>query len=362
MTEELGEIAARINTNPLGRLMHGQRELFHSNLVGWFFEVLPDAADAVFRSYAPEGVDRGRFPEREPKNMDLVFHWPDRAPVVIENKVFSLPGKKQLDAYEATTRTWPDAPGLVLLSVSAPGFDAGNWQHLRYGDLATRIRAALPETETQTYEVETMRHYADLIEDLQRLIDTVDVRSDSETVWQNSTVNEVIGSSQMRAALHKARAQRVARAINDAIPTLEQPSGSGMTRAKPLVEAFEYVRIDGVDLHIGWQLQGDDFRRTAIYHDAPYKGDSDASRHQREEFSRQHPQFFTFPSPLAQKHHGRGEFNHFAPESVLKYVRVPGMTIAELKAAAAAVHAEIVAMRPSGGAGAKPATATRAAP
>ncbi len=91
MTDDFTAIARRIEANPLGRLMYGQRELFHSNLIGWFFDMLPEAADATFRPLTLPGTDSGRWVDRERGHMDLVFHWPDRAPLVIENKVFSLP-------------------------------------------------------------------------------------------------------------------------------------------------------------------------------------------------------------------------------------------------------------------------------
>lgn len=343
VSDDFRAVAARIEANPLGRIMYGQRELFHSNLIGWFFDELPQAADAVFRSFATAGADSDRFVERERKNMDLVFHWPDLAPLIVENKVFSLPQKKQLDGYEAATVTWKHAPALVLLSVSAPGFALGRWQYLSYRDLATRIRAALPDTAT--YEVETMRRYADLVDDMDRLIDAVEVRSDEERVWLPDSLMSAISSSQMRAALHKARAQRVAGVLNDSLPALERQAASGMTNSQPFVEVFEPITVDGVNLRLGWQLQGDAFRRTAIYQDPPHKGRADIAQRRRVRMSRKHPEFFTFPAQLPQTHAGGNEFNHFAPDSVLKYVKAKDITIAELKTAATAVHAELVALR-----------------
>lgn len=342
VSEDFRAVAARIETNPLGRIMYGQRELFHSNLIGWFFDALPEAADAVFRGFAPEGEGARRFPERERKNMDLVFHWTDRAPVVIENKVFSLPQKKQLDDYEAATATWAHAPGLVLLSMSAPGFALDRWQHLSYRDLAHRIRVALPDTTS--YEVETMRRYADLVDDMDRLIDAVEVRSDTESVWLPDSLLSAISSSQMRAALHKARAQRVAGVLNDTLPALGRQAASGMTSSQPFVEVFEPVTVDGLTLRLGWQLQGVAFRRTVIYTEPPHHGRSEIAQRRRVRMSRKHPEFFTFPASLPQTHAGTGEYNHFAPDSVLKYVKAPGITVAELKSAATAVH-EIVALR-----------------
>lgn len=344
--EALKEIAAGIEANPLGRLMYGQRELFHSNLIGWFFDQLPEAADATFRPLVGPGADLGRFVERERGHMDLVFHWPDRAPLVIENKVFSLPQRDQLEEYHAASAKWPHAPALVLLSVSAPDFDLGEWRYLSYAEFATRIREALPDDSS--YEVETMRRYATLVADLHELVSAVDVQSDSERVWLQDSLLSAISSSQMRAALRKARAQRVARVINGFLPGLEQPAAGGMSNATPLVESFEYVYTRGMHLHLGWQLQGNQFRRAAVYHDQSISGRSQESRRLREDVSREHPEFYTFPASLPQTLGGRKEFNHFAPSFVYKYVKAPAVTIAELKTAAAEVHSEINQFRVEG--------------
>lgn len=361
MSDDFKSIAGRIEANPLGRLMHGQRELFHSNLIGWYFDQLPEAADATFLPLTAPGEDSRRFVERERGHMDLVFHWPDRAPLVIENKVFSLPHRDQLEEYEAASSKWPHRPALVLLSVSAPNFDSGDWRYLSYAEFAQRILDALPASDA-SYEVETMRRYAALVSDLHQLVSAVDVQSDDERVWLPDSLLSAISSSQMRAALRKARAQRVARVLNDFLPGLEQPAAGGMSNATPLVESFEYVYTRGMHLHLGWQLQGDQFRRAAVYHDESISGRSQESRRLREDVSREHPEFYSFPAPLPQALGGRKEFNHFAPSFVYKYVKATGLTIAELKAAAAEVHAEIERFRVEGAAEERPDGAVRRAP
>lgn len=361
MSEDFKAIAARIEANPLGRLMYGQRELFHSNLIGWFFDQLPEAADATFRPLAASGEDSRRFVERERGHMDLVFHWTDRAPLVIENKVFSLPHRDQLEEYEAAASKWPHTPALVLLSVSEPNFDLGEWRHLSYAEFADRIMDALPASGT-SYEVETMRRYAALVSDLHKLVTAVDVQSDEERVWLPDSLLSAISSSQMRAALRKARAQRVARLLDDVLPTIESPAKGDLSNATPLVEVLERTRVDGLDMRLGWQMQGDQFRRVAVLWGRGIDGRTPESRQRREEIGRAHPEFFAFPAPLPQAHHGRKEFNHFAPNFVYKYVKAPALTISELKAAAAVVHAEIDRFRAEGATEVRPDDAVRKAP
>ncbi|MEZ5110341.1 MAG: hypothetical protein R2732_02405 [Microbacteriaceae bacterium] len=195
MSQDFKDVARSIEANPLGRLIYGQRELFHSNLIGWFFDQLPEVADATFRPLAAPGEHSSRLVERERGHMDLVFHWPDRAPLVIENKVFSLPHRDQLEEYVAVSSKWPYAPPLVLLSVSAPDFDLGEWCYLSYAEFAARILDVLPADSS--YEVETMRGYAALVSDLQELVSTVEVQSDDEPVWLPWSLLGAISSSQM---------------------------------------------------------------------------------------------------------------------------------------------------------------------
>ena len=107
-------------------------------------------------------------------------------------------------------------------------------------------------------------------------------------------------------------------------------------------------RRSRLHVHLGWQLQGGQFRRAAVYHDESIRGHSQESRRQREDTSRTHPEFFSIPTVLPQTPGGRKEYNHFAPDFVYQYVKTPGLTIAQLKEAAAAVHAEIVQLGAEG--------------
>lgn len=66
-----------------------------------------------------------------------------------------------------------------------------------------------------------MRRYASLVADLHQLVSAVDVQSDGERVWLPDSLLSAISSSQMRAALRKARAQRVARVLNYHLPGLD---------------------------------------------------------------------------------------------------------------------------------------------
>lgn len=128
---------------------------------------------------------------------------------------------------------------------------------------------------------------------------------------------------------------------------MHAPKGD-LSNATPLVEVLERTHVDGMDMLLGWQLQGDQFRRAAVLWGRGIDGRTPESRQRREEISRARPEFFSFPAGLPQVHHGRKEFNHFAPSFVYKYVKAPGLTIAELNEIAAAVHAQIAQLATEG--------------
>jgi len=359
MDDDFRAAAERIEMNPLGRLMYGNRELFHSNLIAWFFDALPIEADEVFGQLAVPGSGGPRKVHREAENLDLVFDWPDRAPLVIENKVFSLPDESQLRRYSEVAAAWGSNAQLVLLSVSPPEFSAPGWRYMSYEELADRIDSALPSTDS--YEIETMRRYAQLARDLDTLLKLVSVRSMDELVWMSERQLRSISSSQMRGSLIKARARRVAEVITREVPGLEQPAGSGFTRNTPLVEALEYVFAYGIHMHAGWQLQGRQFRRVIVFHDEGIQGRDLQSRSAREDVAREHPDLFSFPEALSQRA-GRKEFNHFAPGFVYKWANASNLTIAELIAAARSIHKEIDALHTGSIAPKRPENAIRVAP
>ncbi|WP_161925553.1 PD-(D/E)XK nuclease family protein [Gordonia crocea] len=345
MAEDFVEIARRIGTNPLGRLMYGQRELFHSNLLAWVFDVLPAVADAAFQTFTQPGAGNERRVDRERGHLDLVMNWPGHAPLAIENKVFSIPSREQLTAYEKATAKWPEKPILLLLSMSQAGFNTGRWKELNYATLATSFEGALPDCSS--YEVETVRKYIDLIRDLDILVNGTDIKSDGEPVWIDEARLRELGSSQMGAALQKARAQRVAIKIDRRLNDRAYPVDCGMSRATPMVQQLVPVRVDGRRVSLGWQLQGNQFRRAVVFRDSGLQGGSAIKRTKREDLSRQFSNLFEFPPGLPQEHAGKKVFNHFAPDFVYQYVKVPGLTVSELGAAADWVRNQIEAVRDS---------------
>ncbi len=135
-----------------------------------------------------------------------------------------------------------------------------------------------------------------------------------------------------------------------------------MTNATPLVEALEYVVTEGIHIHLGWQLQGEQFRRAVFFHDKSITGCTQESRRQRELLSEKLLHFFRFPTGLGPVASGRKAFNHYAPSFVYRYVKAASRTIGELLDAASEIHADIIELRNAGSGEERPDHAVRRTP
>jgi hypothetical protein len=310
--------------------MYGQRELFHSNLLAWFFEELPEQADAVFRDFSEPGSEPERKVRREFQNMDLVFLWQGRDPLVIENKVFSLPDAGQLARYDEAIAKWQNQPRRLLLGVVPPSVPVPGWTFLDYRVLADRIETALA-TDSANYEVETMRHYARMIHRLVDLIDTTRIVEPTEDVWLSRDFLSKLESNQLAHALSKLRGHRVATMLNE---KLGGGVDASLSHGKPLLTWRRELVIDGLQVEAGLQLQEGQLRR---YLRLPHlEGRSPQHVAEREKYAAEHPAFFDFAGLAASIGAADltvipadGSYLRFNPDFVYRYAKVPELGIHE---------------------------------
>lgn len=342
------DIARELNAEPLARIMYGQRELFHSNLLAWIFDELSDVADAIFRDLTdsdPQNANAVRSVEREKENLDLVMRWPGAAPLVIENKVFSLPERQQLDEYRGKTSRWKGAPARhVLLGMSPPREPVDGWTYLSYQELAERIDLAVAEIDEDTYEIETVRRYSRVVKLLSALLETTIVHSLEESAWLDDSQLNEIDSIQTRTALRKLRARRVQAAIAEAGPAVGWTEAD-ISHGKPLVGWRRHVTVNGIQIEAGWQYQEGQFRRCVVL---PHlAGRSEADKLAREEFAGTYPALFDF-SPIykslsssTDEVYPRERYGHFAPTFVYRYVKVSEPSVEQLTAVTRGIDAQM---------------------
>src|SRR4051794_21666905 len=88
-TTELRDLCALLDGEPLFHASLGSKELFHSNMLEWFTTHHREAAAQAFDSWtSPSPGTPWQRTQREWRHLDLVVHLAERAPLVIENKVF----------------------------------------------------------------------------------------------------------------------------------------------------------------------------------------------------------------------------------------------------------------------------------
>lgn len=336
------ELARALDAEPLFAMSRGSKELFHSDLLGWFVERFRELGLAAFPANAGEGtVDKV---ERERLHLDLLIRRRDHQPVVIENKVFSLPDEAQLDRYasESIPNVAPGGANLALLSLADPGWPGRRhtspcgsvWRWLSYQDLHDRLLPYVPAvTSGDAYVGETLRRYCHLIELLVQLAELVAVRSDDEPVDLAPDVVDALRCARVADSAQKLRAYQIGALLRSALRGRSGVSRvkSNFTHGQPMLEA--YVGLANGD-DIGWQLQGKQIRLAAVL--PSRAGRTPSAREAREEWaSGMGRSWFDLSSlerrlPKSTPGTAQGRFNRFDPDFIYCYRNIEGISVREL--------------------------------
>ena len=319
--DALERIVHNLESNPILAMSLGSRELFHSNLLAWFISSYEPVTRAL-------GLPGGISVLREKEHTDLLIKHDDQRLMIIENKVFALPDTSQLARLGDPPR--PGAAKLVLLSLTPPGWPdgtwtspAGNrWTSLSYARLSAELLPALPAvTAADAYAGATLERWFDHLAHLDELARIAGRPSRDDPVMLPEAQRAVLRAARLDASVQKMRYQQVAAGL----AAHGMTATAGLTRGTGLVERF----TEGPDgLRWGWQLQGDQFRLTIIVPERhPGHGRDPESRAVREEEADRHPGHFDFSAVLASGTATAGRYCHYAPDSVYRSVRVPGITV-----------------------------------
>jgi hypothetical protein len=120
--DNIANILERLSGDPLYHASLGSKELFHTNLLAWLCDAYPQEMQKVLPIPTAKPGAKGCAPAREEHDLDLVVRFAGRAPLVIENKVKSLPNHAQLRAYDKVLNRDKELRGAkrVLLSLAEP--------------------------------------------------------------------------------------------------------------------------------------------------------------------------------------------------------------------------------------------------
>lgn len=314
-------IVRELESNPILAMSLGSRELFHSNLLAWFIS-----------SYEPVARGLGLPGEvcvlREKEHTDLLIKHDDQRLMIIENKVFALPDTSQLARLGDPPRS--SAAELVLLSLTPPGWPDGSWTSpagnrwtwLSYAQLSAKLRPALPAVAAaDAYAGATLERWLDHLAHLDGLARMAGRPSQDDPVMLPEAQRAALRDARLDAPVQKMRYQQVAAGL----AARGVSATAGFTRGLGLVQKFTE---DPDGQRWGWQLQGDQFRLTIIVPEGhPGHGRDQESRAAREEEAARHPGYFDFSAVPVSGTATVSRYCHYAPDSVYRYVRVPGITV-----------------------------------
>lgn len=129
------EISRKLSSSPLFNLSLASRELFHSNFISWLCNTYKCEMGKLFSEYVLNGKNIENC-VREAKRADIKITFDSTEVLIIENKVKSVPNESQLRDYEKKFET----NGLLLLTMTQPGFEFGKWKVLPYDEFLKQLR------------------------------------------------------------------------------------------------------------------------------------------------------------------------------------------------------------------------------
>ena len=185
----MGTEIEKLKESPLYNLSMANKELFHSNFIAWFGKMYPTHFINLINKLLPEkennwfdGNPNELRIEREYKHFDISVFKDKELKLVIENKVKSIPTKKQLDNYEKVVNNQKVA--FILLTMNVQLYElAGNlenkelnWNIVNYTDLSKCLSEVVNEVVNEEdiavdYHKELLKDYCTYISNLQSVID-----------------------------------------------------------------------------------------------------------------------------------------------------------------------------------------------
>ena len=352
------ELTKQLDENPLFHFSLNSKELFHSNFLAWYFDRYPSLARHVFTRWSP--LQPGAPAQkclREYKNLDLVVQPAGLAPVVVENKVLSLPDTTQLEEYAQEKIGNFEKPTLLLLSVAAPGWSEGQgtystpsghvWKYVSYIELADALDSGLNQLIFEdggidNFEVDLLRRYIRMIRDLHRLFRSLAITRMDQSLTLTSDVEVNLKSVRLDSVIRKLRANSAAQVAMKFSPSIAHGKAvefaGRISHGESLVEGF--ATLPNGD-RLGWQLQGSQFRLAVTVASQELRQRTETAREKRHEYVAEHyadwfdfgPFEQTFPALVSQEipeREANGGFYRFDPGFVYRYRRCPELLINDI--------------------------------
>lgn len=191
-------LATLLKESPLFNLSLSSKELFHSNFLYWIGSKYRDLFVAICKDLGCNAHWEGQnwMIEREYNNYDLcIKRSKDDIPFVLENKVKSIPYKKQLDKYADELGKLKNEE-LMLLSLVTDFPDKkdivekGIWKVKNYHDLYNAIVRYKNEFVSNQYDLLLIEDYCLFIKCLHELSETWNIK-DEDSFQPKTEMKEI---------------------------------------------------------------------------------------------------------------------------------------------------------------------------
>jgi hypothetical protein len=330
----LSQICAELRAEPMFAMSLGSKELFHSNLLGWLATEHSDAVASALAPWLEPNPQRSVLRVRsEFHHLDLALELPGYEPLVIENKMFSVPRPEQLETYSKRIerdRTLGPATVKLLLSPLRPAWSMDGWQHVSYNELCARLRA---ERFDDGYVEETVARWAQMAIRISTILERAADVTALDGPWLFPDPERTLAQSRIAAGCSKLRADAVSAELKRRIGE-DGITGvyvkSGLTNTLPFVEIFQDTTGD----RVGWQLRAADWRLAAVF--PSLWGRTKELRSAGQDRAEQLTDWFDFTAvtrvvPGARPTlRGADTWNRYDPDFVYRYYRVADITIGQI--------------------------------
>ena len=199
--ENFEQILKELNTLPIFKMSLGSKELFHSNFFEYLWSIDTQKFIGLINDlFGKEVLDKNNSMSyelsREKENFDICIHHQDGKKtvydVIIENKVKSIPNKKQLDDYVGKVKNHKqvqDANYLLLSLIEdfpdkAKIEEKGIWTIVNYNHLHAAIDKSFPnDASKHSVYIKDYLEFIHLMQELQKEI--IPSNFIYETLWPN---------------------------------------------------------------------------------------------------------------------------------------------------------------------------------
>ena len=284
LKQEIIESADSLKSSPLYNLSMANKELFHSNFLAWLGTRYPHVFKDVFSELLgnkwPD--DLGQFTiEREYKHYDIsvMGEKDSKTPrILIENKVKSVPTKKQLDDYRTDEENDNNIGcQFVLLTVTKNLHDnekVEGWIIITYKELSDQLSKVKLSDLSDPYHFGLLKDYCSYIKHLQFIIEQFDSEESyyspdySNALKKELGIHDICGKRKAQMIYQKlvegfADKWEVVNEMNDLQGNKIKVAWSYTNM--PVVEVR--LRAGGINEYIIVQIQGKQYRHAVEYFD-----------------------------------------------------------------------------------------------